>query len=305
MQLATADRDEGLIGLLAQRWHAWKESRAVLAGLNACGGGEVARIAHDLSLTPRELRMLVRRGSDAASQLYRRMADLGLDRGALAHHQPAVLRQMQKDCSLCASKGRCRHDLARGAEPSTWHAYCPNDDVLTALAAGGARRVRRTAGAATALVDRDRRRWHSALLGLLLIGIGWVVLAGYHSVPGRHSPLTVAPAATPVPNASAVACLDGTCLDARQREALHGLRMIQSQGWLASSIEQRATVSEASLIAADVRAGEAAVCVQQGGMTYFGFMFDNGCSAGANVAAKLDGYNECRPMAGGGACLLR
>src|SRR3974390_3040275 len=138
MQLTpTADRDGGLIGLLVQRWQAWKEGRDSLAGLEVCGGGEVARIAHYLSLTPRELRTLAGKGPHAADLLYRRMADLGLDRDALASREPTTLREMQRDCSLCGSKARCRHDLARGAPQSAWHPYCPNDQVLHALATGG------------------------------------------------------------------------------------------------------------------------------------------------------------------------
>jgi len=303
MQLTpTAGHHTGLIGLLMQRWHLWKESRNSLAGLDACGGGEMARIAHDLSVTTRELRALARKGPDAASLLYRRMTGLGLDRDALAGREPTMLREMEKDCSLCASKRRCRHDFARGAGPCSWHAYCPNDQVLSALAASGG--VHARTGAVS--VEGDERRRHSSLLALLFIGLAWVVLlTGHHPGPRRHAPPIVAPAATPAPNAPAVTCLDASCLDAHQFAALRGLRVLQSQGWIASSAEQRATVSEASLIAEDVRAGEAAACARRGGTTYYGFMLDSGCSAGATAAAKLDGYDQCRPMAGGGACLLR
>ncbi len=304
MQLTpTAGQHEGLVSLLVQRWQAWTERRDSLAGLDTCGRGEVARIAHDLSLTPNELRALARRGPDAASLLYRRLADLGLDRDALARAEPRALRDMQKDCSLCGSKGRCRHDLARGADPSVWRDYCPNDYALRALAASGAHRAR---AAANAVADDDRRGWHATLLGLLFIGLAWVVLfSGHHPGLRRHSNPAIAPAAAPAPKQAALTCLDTSCLDTQQLAALSGLRAFQSQGWVASNAEQRATVAETSRIAQGVRAGEAAACARKGGTTYYGFLFQSGCSEGGSVAARLEGYNECRPMAGGGACLLR
>ncbi len=306
MQLTpTAGRHEGLFSLLMQRWQAWAERRDSLAGLETCGRGEVARVAHDLSLTPNELRALARKGPDAASLLYRRMADLGLDRDALARAEPRMLRDMQKECSLCGSKGRCRHDRARGADPSAWHDYCPNDDALGALMAGGAHRARAAASAA-AVAEDDERGWHATLLGLLFIGLAWVILlSGHHPGARRHSNPAIPPAASPAPKRAALTCLDASCLDAQQLAALRDVRAFQSQGWVASSAEQRATVRETSLTAHGVRAGEAAACARQGGTTYYGFLFQSGCSEGGSVAARLEGYNECRPMAGGGACLLR
>jgi hypothetical protein len=301
MQLTpTAGHHESLISLLAQRWRAWKDSRDSLAGLDACGGGEVARIAHDLSLTTKELRALARQGPDAASLLYARMTDLGLDPDALASRVPMTLRDLQKDCSLCGSKRRCRHDFARGAEPSAWHGYCPNDAVLIALAPAGHGGA--TEAAAASSIGDDARRRHASLLALVFIGLAWVVLlAGHHAGPRRHAPAVVAPG----PTGATVTCLDGSCLDAQQRAALRGLRAVQAQGWIASSAEERAMTRTASLIANDVRDGEAAACARLGGATYYGFAFQDGCSAGIGAAAKRDGYDECRPMAGGGACLLR
>lgn len=300
----TTSHEEGPIGLLMQRWRAWKSSRDSLAGLDSCGRGEVARIAHDLSLTTTELRALARKGPDSASLLHRRLADLGLDADALARSEPKTLRDMQKDCSLCDSKGRCRHDLARGADPSVWHAYCPNDYALSALVAGSARRARADA-AAVALDTKSGTQ--ASLLALLFIALAWIVLlAGHHPGLRRHTaPVIAPPAAADAARTSTVTCLDASCLDSRQLAALKELRAVQSQGWIASSTEQLATVGDASFVAQAVHAGEALACTRQGGTTYYGLMFRGGCSKGGSEAARLEGYNECRSMAGGGACLLR
>src|SRR5215471_14003167 len=73
----TADQHDGFISHLVQRWQAWRERRDSLAALESCGRGEVARIAHDLSLSPGELRALANKGPDSADLLYRRMDELG------------------------------------------------------------------------------------------------------------------------------------------------------------------------------------------------------------------------------------
>lgn len=294
-------RNENLISLLMQRWRAWRETRASLAGLDACGGSELARMAHDLSLTTNELRALARKGPDSARLVYCRMADLGIDRNSIAASDPRLLREMQKDCALCESKGRCRHDLARGADPSAWARYCANDQALNALV------TRPRARAAAAIQQDDQRRIHAAIAALLMIGLAWVVLlASNQSVPLREWSPVAAPAAIEAPGAeSAVTCLGGSCLNSQQRWALERLRTIQSQGWIASSAEELAGIRQASLIAQDVQAGETLACLRQDGTTYYGLMFQNGCSEGGREAARLDGYDRCRPMAGGGACLLR
>src|SRR6266581_2171192 len=99
----TAHQDQNLLGALAQRWQAWRNRREALAALESCGTGEVARIAHDLSLTTGELSALAGRGTDSANLLYRRMAQLGLERKTIACREPKTLWDMQKTCSLCDS----------------------------------------------------------------------------------------------------------------------------------------------------------------------------------------------------------
>jgi hypothetical protein len=306
----TADHHhDGFITQLVQRWHAWKERRDSLAALDGCGRGEVSRIAHDLSLSTSELRALARKGPDSADPLYRRMDDLDLDRDSIAHGDQRALWDMQKSCSLCVAKGRCRHDFARGAEASAWQSYCPNDDILNTLVAGGAHRIRRgsTSGRAAA-VDRDQRGLHGSMLGLLLVTLAWLVLlaappATQHSNLRRLAP--IAPAEAVASPESTVDCLDTSCLSAQQRSALRDLRVVQAQGWIASSSDEIASLPHIATLAQGVQSGEALTCRRAGGTTHYGFMFQTGCSTGGNEAAKLHGFKECRPMAGGGVCLLK
>jgi len=301
----TADHEDGFINQLVQRWHAWKERRDSLAGLERCGSGEVERMAQDLAVSPGELRALARTGAGAANLLYRRMDDLGLDRDLVARRDTGVLRDMQRACSLCTSKERCRHDLACGHEAAAWHPYCPNDDTLAALVAGGAHRIRRAGtGVSPAMaIDDHRRGAHRSWFGFGLIALAWLVLLAMpREIDLGNLHQLAAPAAAIAP---AVDCLDASCLTAQQQTALRDLRTVQQQGWIASSAEEIAAMPRIAALAQDIQSGEALACRHAGGATYYGFMYQSGCSAGGAAAARLDGFNECRPMAGGGACLLQ
>jgi hypothetical protein len=141
---------------------------------------------------------------------------------------------------------------------------------------------------------------------VLFLLAGVVLLAGHDPGLRYHStPALAPPAAAEASWKSVVTCLDSSCLNSPQLAALKELRAVSSHGWIASSAEELATLPEASLIAQTVHAGEAAACTKEGGTTYYGLMVRDGCSKGGSEAAKVEGYNECRSMAGGGVCLLR
>jgi hypothetical protein len=80
---------------------------------------------------------------------------------------------------------------------------------------------------------------------------------------------------------------------------------MQAQGWIASSADEIASLPRIASLAQGVQSGEALTCRRAGGTTYYGLMFQSGCSAGTSEAARQQGFNECRPMAGGGVCLLK
>jgi hypothetical protein len=264
----------------------------------------VARIARDLTVSPGELRSLARKGAGAADLLYRRMDDLGLDRDLIARGETSVLRDMQRACSLCAHKGRCRHDLANSAEPSAWHLYCPNDDTLAAFVAGGAQRIRRSSTSARAIALEDDGPFAWAL-GLLLVALAWLALLAVPP-PNQHGELRrLAPLQAVAAPTSAVDCLDAGCLSVPQRSALRDLHALQTQGWIASSADEIASLPRIATLAQDVQAGEELTCRRGGGTTYYGLMFQSGCNAGVSEVARLEGFMGCRPMAGGGVCLMK
>ena len=53
--------------------------------------------------------------------------------------EPQVVRDLERVCTLCASKRRCSRDFAKGRSASSWQAYCPNTMTLRALTADAGR----------------------------------------------------------------------------------------------------------------------------------------------------------------------
>ena len=72
-------------------------------------------------------------GPDAAKLLLERMAALHLDAEAVAKSEPATMRDLQRLCSMCASKRQCQFDFLLMPDDPKWRHYCPNADTLDAL----------------------------------------------------------------------------------------------------------------------------------------------------------------------------
>jgi hypothetical protein len=113
----------------------YADRRARLAELDGCCDQDLQRIAADVGVSQPAFGVLAGKSRDAADLLYRRMAILHLDADLLGLAEPGVLRDLQRNCSLCDSRGRCVSDLAKGAGDSGWEEYCPNTVTLLALVA--------------------------------------------------------------------------------------------------------------------------------------------------------------------------
>jgi hypothetical protein len=128
---------DNVIAPLAEWWRRHATLRENLADFDAFSPSEMARMAQDVGLAPSDLRQLARHCSDAADLLDRRLGALGLTTAGLAATAPAELRDMERLCTLCASKGRCARDLAADPADPVWRQYCPNEQTLTSLARNG------------------------------------------------------------------------------------------------------------------------------------------------------------------------
>ena len=111
-----------------------------LAALDALGPSEMARMAQDVGIPASDLRALAQHCSDAADLLERRLDAFGMKASELIHTAPAELRDMERLCTLCRSKGRCARDLAADPSDPVWRQYCPNEETIVSLARAGVER---------------------------------------------------------------------------------------------------------------------------------------------------------------------
>jgi hypothetical protein len=94
------------------------------------GRPEATCIARDLGISADDLSALAGKDKNSAELLVRRMATLGLDPTKL---DGAVMRDLQRGCSLCRDKQLCVHELEDKPREPTWPKYCPNEHTLAAL----------------------------------------------------------------------------------------------------------------------------------------------------------------------------
>jgi hypothetical protein len=113
----------------------WLKQRRELKKLmaSAADPGELDRIARDLNVTPADLDMLVRRGSQAAHELPYMLAALGIDETALRRAEPLLVRDMARVCSFCTHKRQCHQELEAGTAATNYVEYCGNADTIDAV----------------------------------------------------------------------------------------------------------------------------------------------------------------------------
>jgi NAD-dependent oxidoreductase involved in siderophore biosynthesis len=117
-----------ITGMLA-RFQKRREAREELAAL---GSVESDRLAHDVGIAHGDLVALAEKGEDAADLMKRRLAEEGVNIKCI---EPVTLRDMQRCCSLCSSKGICEHELDTKPKAAAWPSYCPNESTIAELSA--------------------------------------------------------------------------------------------------------------------------------------------------------------------------
>ena len=116
------------------RWiKNYREAFSAAGQLAECGPQEVAKIARELMISPRELAGLAWKGPETAKLLQLMLVALGVDASKLAANDKVVLRDLQRLCIACAYKRQCEWDLANGTAAENYGEYCPNAYTLEAL----------------------------------------------------------------------------------------------------------------------------------------------------------------------------
>jgi hypothetical protein len=135
MQTVSQSPGRSPFAALSRWWRDLMGNRRGRAELDNLAPDGIDRVARDVGVNAGELRALAGKWPDSADQLTRRIAALSLDAEEIRRSQPSVSNDLKKLCSLCASKGRCEHDLAKDAGNPVWQEYCPNATTLLALQA--------------------------------------------------------------------------------------------------------------------------------------------------------------------------
>src|SRR5215467_8694708 len=130
MQKQPANQLVGLLRGLVQAARRLSRRRTSVSEIACLEPQELASIARDLGTSPDELRVLAGQDKSAADLLLRRMETLRLDPTQV---DSAVMRDLQRCCSMCKDKVLCVHELEDRPRVATWPKYCPNEPTLTAL----------------------------------------------------------------------------------------------------------------------------------------------------------------------------
>jgi hypothetical protein len=123
-----------IIDLIADWVKKYRSAAQARDELAQCGPEEVAHLAHDLGVTPEELRELARKGPNAQPLLYKMLSALGIDRHTdTRFNKSLLLRDLERTCFACDNKGRCVHELAGGTAKQHYRDFCPNAYTLDTL----------------------------------------------------------------------------------------------------------------------------------------------------------------------------
>jgi uncharacterized protein YjiS (DUF1127 family) len=131
---ARTSEQPGFVRRFAHWWRNWTGRRRDMVDLERCGSAEVERIARDVGVSAADFSTLAGKWPDAADLLYWRMNEINLDRKEITQAEPQVMRDLQRVCTVCGSKRRCEHELAKNPSDPAWQKYCPNATTLSALA---------------------------------------------------------------------------------------------------------------------------------------------------------------------------
>lgn len=125
---------EPILDRIAGWINNYRRAAKVRAEFMQVGSDEVARIAHDLNVTPGELASLTNKTTGSVDLLYKMLAALGVDREDKNLKDPRMIRDLERLCFACDHKARCAHELDVGEAKQHYREYCPNAytlDILT------------------------------------------------------------------------------------------------------------------------------------------------------------------------------
>jgi uncharacterized protein YjiS (DUF1127 family) len=122
------DEAGGLIAEVISSWRNWREGRKQRGEMAGLTQEDLVEIAADCGVTPAQLIDAVRSGPHAADELAQLLRALEIDPDVVRHSN--YFNDMQRVCSECGAKKRCRLSLASGIASLNYETYCPNAETL-------------------------------------------------------------------------------------------------------------------------------------------------------------------------------
>ena len=121
------------LGRALDWWHETRERWGQIAQLRELSPEQLEQMAADVGVSPAELLELSARADGTQGLLERRLAALQLDPEEIRKLSPMLLRDLQRTCSRCSERQRCKDDMALSPLAPGWDSYCPNAGTLRTL----------------------------------------------------------------------------------------------------------------------------------------------------------------------------
>lgn len=124
---------EPILSAIAHWITKYRQVHDARAEFRRCDSEEVARIARELNVSPRELGDLAGKGPESAALLGKMLLALGIDPESRPLKDPLLMRDLQRLCVACDHKRQCAHELAAGTAAEHYREFCPNAYTLDVL----------------------------------------------------------------------------------------------------------------------------------------------------------------------------
>ncbi len=119
-----------VLNALVQAIRKYRRTRRAKSDLIFCSVAEISAIARDLKLSPQELMKLVTEKNVTTAALRELLSVLGIEAKSLKLEDPAVMRELERQCLTCQRKAECAYHLAQGTAIEHYEDFCPNSYTL-------------------------------------------------------------------------------------------------------------------------------------------------------------------------------
>jgi len=120
---------------LAQRVRDYRERMRQIKMFDSLGESEKAELAADVGVSVFELAdLMASKHTGSEELLTRTLAAYGLDRRDVAASDRVAMREIELMCSRCENTRQCRRELDAGTALAHATEFCPNAELLQALA---------------------------------------------------------------------------------------------------------------------------------------------------------------------------